>query len=179
MEGLVQRPGPVNLKGGNAEAEWRHFLQKFEICLIAVNKKDAASDVQWALLMGEAGDQALHVYNSFKDKLKDHKVIGEDGTITTEDRSQTYVDVLAEFAKCAKEKKSVIGCREAFRKRNQRPKEPFSNWLTDLRILAKPCEFGTQELEDSVLRDRLVLGSANGRLKRDLLGTNLTLCCCH
>ena len=68
MEGIT-KPGPVHLKNGNMHAKWLNFKQKFEIFLIAAQKTDAPSKVKWAALMGEAGEDALQIYDGFKSKL--------------------------------------------------------------------------------------------------------------
>ena len=161
-EGIVRRPGPVNLRSGNVSAEWERFKQKFDIYLIATKQSQASSQEKWALLLGEAGDDALDVFNAFKDKLRTQMVL-DDGTIVTVDQSQDYVTVMEQFNKYAEEKKSLTLCREQFNQRNQKPREPFTNWLTDLRNLVKPCEYG--EITDSMLKDRIVWGTRNRRLK--------------
>lgn len=169
MAAIAAKPGPVALKSGNIAAEWAHFKQKFEIFLVASQQEKAPSAVKWALLLGEAGNDALEVYNSFKDKLMETKeVTAEDGTVTTvkEDYSQSYERVLMEFDAYAAEKKSLTGCRELFNGRNQKGGEAFANWLTDLKNLIKHCEYGA--IEDSVLKDRIVWGVHDKRLKETL-----------
>lgn len=174
MEGLIRHPGPVNLKSGNIDAEWNTFKQKFEIFLIATKQEKAASTVKWALLLGEAGDDALEVYNSFKDKLITKRLNEENVEIVETDFSQDYKKVLQEFDSYAAEKKSLTGCREIFNQRNQKEKEPFQNWLTDLKNLVKSCEY--KELTDSMIKDRIVWGVFDKRLKQTLRGKpNLTL----
>ena len=74
--------------------------------------------------------------------------------------------VLQEFDIYAAEKKSLTGCREIFNRRNQKGGEAFANWLTDLRNLIKHCEFGP--IEDSMLKDRIVWGVYDKRLKETL-----------
>ena len=161
-----RKPGPVNLRAGNVAEEWNRFKQKFSIYLIATQQQNAASAVKWAILMGEAGDEALGVYNSFKDGLITRAVVNDVEVVT--DLSQDYERVIQEFDSYAAQKKSLTACRQLFNTRNQKHNEPFSNWLTDLRNLMKPCEYGT--LEDSLLKDRLVLGVHDKRLKLSLRG---------
>ena len=93
---------------------------------MASQQKKASCSVKWALLLGEAGDDALEVYNSFKDKLiTKEDVLDAEGVKVAErviDSSQDYDRVLAEFDKYAEEKKSLTGCREIFNARNQKGK---------------------------------------------------------
>ncbi|RWS20115.1 hypothetical protein B4U80_06265, partial [Leptotrombidium deliense] len=52
--------------------------------------------------------------------------------------------------------------------------EPFDTFLTDLRLLAKECNF--DKLEDRLVRDRIVAGIHNSTLQANLLRkSNLTL----
>ena len=62
MEGIT-KPGPVNLKSGNIGVPWKKFHQKFEIFLMATGKK---TEVKWATLTGEAGDDVFEMYTSFR-----------------------------------------------------------------------------------------------------------------
>ena len=111
----------------------------------------------------------LPVYNSFRDKLLvTREVIDDEGNVTkeVEDLSQNYERVLQEFDAYATEKKSLTGCREIFNARNQKWSEAFANWLTDLKNLIKHCEYGP--VEDSMLKDRIVWGVFDRRLKETL-----------
>lgn len=166
MEGQIRRPGCLKLRSGNTDAEWQHFKQKFEIFLIAIGKQNAESAVKWSLLMLEAGDEALEVYNSLKGAMT-KTTPGVDGTPDTiTDESQNYDRVVKELDEYAKERKSVTACRQNFNTRNQKSNEPFASWLTVLKNLIKPCEYG--DLEDSLLKDRIVLGVCYKRLKESL-----------
>ncbi len=69
---VLSKPGLVNLRCGNICAEWTKFKQKFGIYLVAAQMTDAQTEVKWALLMAEAGDDALEIYNAFKDKSYVH-----------------------------------------------------------------------------------------------------------
>lgn len=170
----ARRPGPVNLKSGNIEAEWSRFKQKFEIFLNTPQNKRATSTEKWALLLTEAGDDALEVYNSFKDKLITRTVNEQSGEITEINLTEDYKAVMQEFDSYAAQKKSLTGCREVFNQRNQKENEPFSNWLTDLKNLVKHCEY--KDLTDSMLKDRIVWGVLDKRLKQTLrCKPNLTL----
>ena len=69
MNDDVSHPKHVNLKSGNIAKAWSDFKQTFHWYLVAIGKTKASSDIRGALLMGEAGPDALEVWNSFKDKL--------------------------------------------------------------------------------------------------------------
>ncbi|KAK3922700.1 Glutamate receptor ionotropic, NMDA 3A [Frankliniella fusca] len=138
MSATVQRPGP----------------------------EKAESKVKFALMLGEAGDDALEVYNSFKDRLVTTKKDAE-GKDVVEDMSQDFESVVKEFESYAAEKKCLLACREMFRQRNQKPKESVATWLAALRNLSRDCEFST--IEDSLIQNRLILGTYDKNLRDTLL----------
>ncbi|KAE8748061.1 hypothetical protein FOCC_FOCC005256, partial [Frankliniella occidentalis] len=162
----VQRPGPLNVNAQNLEAEWIRFQQKFEVFLIGARQTRATSKEKWALLLGEAGDDALEVYNGFKEKLAKTARQGDDGAEIIEDMSQDYETVVAEFKAYATERKSITACRYEFNQRNQKGNETVSAWLTALRNLVKYCDYGT--LEDSMVRDRLIWGSRYRKVRESM-----------
>ena len=166
MQGIT-KPGPVNLKSGNINANWSLFKQKFEIFLIATGKSEVDSKTKWAILMGEAGDDVLELYNSFKDKLV-VRVVTAEGELTETDNRMNYKEVVDKIDEYTLENKSVTGCREMFNARRQKPGEPFTNWLTDLKNLVKACDY--QNIEESMLIDRIIWGVADKRLKETLRG---------
>ena len=77
--------------------------------------------------------------------------------------------VLAKFDKYCSPKKNVVVERHIFNTRKQGPSEKIDTFITDLRILAKSCEF--ENLHDSLIRDRIVCGvnsdTVRGRLLRE------------
>ncbi|KAK3928068.1 Gag polyprotein [Frankliniella fusca] len=161
------RPGPVKLREGNISANWAAFEQRFDIYWKADPSRQGADVNKWAVLMREAGREALEVYNSFRDSLIT-AAIDANGSVVKTDLSENYEAVIAEFRKYAEEKKSVTSIREAFFKRNQKPGEPFATWHTKLKNMIKDCEFLT--IADSLLKDRLIGGTNDKRLKETLRG---------
>ena len=63
-------------------------------------------------------------------------------------------------------KPSAIVSRFRFYKRDQKPEESLSNYIAELRTLSEYCEFTDLEVQ---LRDRLVCGTLNEKLQKDLL----------
>ncbi|KAK3918805.1 hypothetical protein KUF71_008053 [Frankliniella fusca] len=170
----IQRPGPVNLRSGNIQASWTRFHQKFSIYLLATQQENAAATVKFALLLGEAGDDALEIYNSFKDKLITYKKDQTGQDVVDVDKSQDYDSVVKEFENYAAAKKCVLACRETFRQRSQKPKESVVTWLAALRNLSRDCEFGP--IEESMIQNRLILGAYDKQLRDSLMSkSNLPL----
>lgn len=59
--------------------------------------------------------------------------------------------------------------RYVFHRRHQEPGEQFDVFLSDLRRLVKSCAYGT--VEDSTIRDRIVLGIRDDATRKKLLQT--------
>ena len=73
-----------------------------------------------------------------------------------------------------KPKPLIIADCFAFHKRDQQPKEKVNEFLTELRKLARSCDFG--DFLEQALRDKFVCGLANLNLQKRLLTEeNLTL----
>lgn len=71
-------------------------------------------------------------------------------------------------------KPNEIAASAAFYQRNQLPQESVTEYVTEIRKLAKPANFG--EFHDRAVRDRLVVGLANSEVRALLLRTEeLTL----
>ncbi len=152
---------PVNLKlTGNVDSNWRSFKQQFELYMAAIGMDTKPEARKVALLLTIAGPQAIEVYNTF--------VFNEN-----EDRNKLE-DVLAKFTAHCSPKKNETYERYVFRSRVQQPHETFDNFLTDLRLKAKTCNF--DQLNDSMIRDQIVFGIYDTKLRQRLLReTELTL----
>jgi hypothetical protein len=73
--------------------------------------------------------------------------------------NQNYEKVIEEFEKYVTPKKNEVYERFVFYCRKQEQEERFEHFLTDLRRLAKSCDFKISEEE--MIRDRIVLGVNN------------------
>ena len=68
-------------------------------------------------------------------------------------------------------KPNYISKRYTFGQRNQQPAETIAQYLAALRKLASDCNFGSKELLEEALRDRLVSGVTSIALRKKLLAT--------
>ena len=64
-------------------------------------------------------------------------------------------------------KKNETYERYVFNSRSQAQGEPVEQFITDLKLKARSCGYGT--LKDSMIRDRIVLGVNNQRIRERLL----------
>jgi hypothetical protein len=88
-----------------------------------------------------AGEDAMEVYNTFV------FAEGEENKIET---------LIKTFELYCTPKKNVTFERHVFNTRNQEPSESIDSYVTELRKLAKSCEFA--QLHDSLIKDRIVCG---------------------
>ncbi|KAK3932701.1 Neutral ceramidase [Frankliniella fusca] len=115
------RPGPVRLREGNIAANWSAFEQRFDIYMKSNPKRFEAPANKWAIMMNEAGKEAIEVYNSFK-------TLDEAGNIVKTDNNENFDEVVKKFRSYTAARKSVLSIRTAFRARKQKPGETFANW---------------------------------------------------
>ena len=107
-------------------------------------------------------------------------VIGQKGhnvynAMNVDDSQHDKIDVLfTKFEEYCKPKRNVTVERYHFNTRMQDMAEPIDQYITDLRLIAKNCSFG--DLEDQLIRDRIVCSVKSNKVKQQLLKTkDLTL----
>ena len=109
-------------------------------------------------------------------------IIGEDGVKTfdtftwDEDESEDNIEhVLKKFDEYCEPRTQVIYERYRFNNRKQEQGENVSTYLTELRTIARNCDHESIT-PDEILRDRLVLGIRDEKVRERLLRTDsLTL----
>ena len=159
MEGL-KPPQPIKLRSGNISDSWTRFKEQFEWYLQAVSAADANDARKIGLFLTVAGPEAQELYRTFSYET------GEDKT--------KYDTVLSKFETFCTPKRNDIFERYKFRMREQEDGESFEQFLTDLRLKADSCSYGT--LKNDMIRDQIVIGIKNHKLRERLLRQNdLTL----
>ena len=156
---MEQFPLPESLSlQGNIAENWRRWKQRFELYMVTSGKDSKSDEVKAATFL--PGPEALEVFNTLSfDNAGDEKKLDK---------------VIEKFEAYCIPRKNVTWERHAFNTRNQRPGETIDQYITDLRIKAKTCEFGT--LTESLIKDRLVCGVISDKTRSRLLKqANLTL----
>lgn len=143
---LLPPPKPLD-NTGDVYHNWNIWKSEFELFAIATKLKLQPQDVQAATFLMTIGEEARRVFRTFK--FEDEEQKNDLKALT-----QKFED-LNEFR---------------FGSRNRREGEPFNDWLTEIRILAALCEFG--ELEDRLLRSRIILGIRDKELQQRLISEN-------
>nr|XP_014343876.1 PREDICTED: sodium- and chloride-dependent GABA transporter 2-like [Latimeria chalumnae] len=116
-----------------------------------------AKVVQAMTFLHVAGPEALEVYHALS--------WGE------EEDKEDLKALVEKFAKYCSPKRKVAYERHLFLKRNQGPKEQIDAFVTELRKLAKTCDFG--KLCDSLIRERIVGSIASNQPLWELLSQNV------
>ena len=95
--------------------------------------------------------------------------------MNVDDSQHDKIDVLfTKFEEYCKPKQNVTVERYHFNTCMQDMAEPIDQYITDLRLIAKNCSFG--DLEDQLIRDRIVCSVKSNKVKQQLLKTkDLTL----
>lgn len=150
MMNNVRQPEELKLSG-NVEENWRFFKQSFELYTLAIGLEDDEKR-RIALLLTVAGRGALDVYNTFA---------------FTDDEKDKYEAVVAKFEQYCTPRRSETYERYVFRNRIQKESESIEQYVRDLRLKSKSCNFGT--LRDSMIRDQIVVGVQNNRVRMHLL----------
>lgn len=151
MAQSLNTPSPLVLTG-NVAANWKIFKQNLEIYITASTKDSANDKVKVALLLNFVGQEGLDLYNTFTFEQ------GE------EVKFKAVLDAFQDFAT---PKKNEVYERYVFNNRCQQHGETFDHFTTDLKKLAKSCEYG--DLNDSIIRDRIIIGVNNQALRESLL----------
>ena len=158
--GAFKPPGALNLNG-NLRENWRRWVQRFELFLTASGKVKETEKVQCAILLHLIGDEALEIYNTF--------TFSE-----SEDRDKLSV-LKKKFEDYVNPRKNTVFERYKFWECKQQEGETIDQFITELKTRSRSCEFGDQT--DSMIRDRIVFGVTDIRLKERLLreSSELTL----
>ena len=154
-------PPPAPLKvTGDVATDWERFKSEFDNYEIATDLCDRDGKKRAAVFLACLGSAAHTLFRTFK--------FDNDG-----DRAK--VDKIKEaFDKHWLGEVNVTYERYVFHQRIQQPGESIENFVADLRKLAKSCAF--EQLEDSLIRDRIIIGIRDDPARRRLLQQkNITL----
>ncbi|XP_049269009.1 uncharacterized protein LOC119382232 [Rhipicephalus sanguineus] len=158
MEAL---PPPERLVLSEAPAEnWTKFRQRMELYFKATTTTPQRTKAQKAaIFLHVAGQEAIDVFNTFQ--------------LTNEQR-EDYDVIVQKFEEYCSPKRNETYERYVFRTRLQLEDEPFEQFLRDVQLKSQYCNFG--ELKNSMVRDPLVCGTKDSKLRARLLREgNLTL----
>ena len=151
-------PELFNFTAPNLALEWKQWTRQFRLYILATRSDEENEEVLVTVLLSLLGREGI-------------KII--DCLTLTENEGKRIDPVLAAFATYFHPQKSE---RFLVHRRHQQSGESFDTWLVDLRIMVKSCGYGTQAVEESIVRDQIVLRVASEQVrKKTLFENNLTL----
>ena len=149
------RPPPSMSFDGNVSENWRKWRQQLTLYLSAT-EKDAKSDkIKLSILLHCIGEKGREIYNCF--------------TFESNDDKMKFSKILEKFDEYCNPRKNLTFLRYKFFTYRQKEGENFDDFMTQLKKLSADCEFG--ELKDSLIRDVIIIGVSDNRLRERLLRT--------
>ena len=146
-------PPPLSLSQPDLlAAPWKAWRRQWDNYTIATGFGEKSENVQVATLLTCLGPEALNLL---------------DGLCPDEDDQKKVSIVLTKFEEFCVGTKNETFERYKFNSRNQENGEPIEMYVAELRKLAKSCNY--RDLEDSLIRDRIVLGVPDVSVRKRLL----------
>lgn len=148
----------MNWEATNLPEAWRKFQQHAELMFSGPLKKKG-EDEKCSYLLLWVGEKGRDIFNTWSLSADEAKVL------------KSYYD---RFTAYVEPKANVIFARYKFHEKIQGDREPFEHFVTDLRLLAKDCNYANS---DEMIRDRIVFGIHSPKVREKLLnaGSELTL----
>ncbi|CAC5407755.1 unnamed protein product [Mytilus coruscus] len=135
----------------NLSEKWKRWKQTMNLYLeVAMGEKTEKEQCRAVLYV--IGLEGREIYNTFN--------FGEN-------EADKLEVLLKKFEDYCIPKKNVTVIRHRFNTRVQNSSESIDQYLTDLKLIAKNCEF--EHLKDGLIRDRIVCGTNSSRVKERLL----------
>lgn len=150
----LTQPEPLVL-GTNPAAGWKDFKQRFTFYSEGTGLDKKANKMQCAVLMHVIGKEGQEVYKTF--------------TFDT-DTEGKYEPLIKKFDAVFLPKTNVTYERFLFNTCVQKSGQAFDSFVTELRGLAKTCDYET--LSDSLIKDRIIVGIRDKRLQKKLLASD-------
>ena len=153
----VPLPAKLDLHGGSLDQSWKKFKRSWRNYLVASRVGEESHDFQTAVFLSCIGDDANDVYDGFD----------------FEPGQERNMDaVLAKFESfCVGQTNEVYESYKFF-KRSQEPGETVDCYVAVLRRMIKNCNYGSTQIEDRILRDRVVAGVTNDTIRQKFLQEN-------
>ena len=150
----IPLPPPLKLTGSVTQ-NWKTFKSMWINYETATSLSEKDTEIRTATLLSCIGVEGFQLYQSLD---------------FAEDAHRTNIDRVLERLErhCIGEVNETFE-RFKFNQRAQESNESIDSYVSALRTLVKVCNFGT--LEDSLMRDRLVMGIRDDSTRKKLLQT--------
>ncbi|XP_064469299.1 uncharacterized protein K02A2.6-like [Ornithodoros turicata] len=155
MTSLLPPPKPLDISGDMWKA-WKTWRAEYDLFAVATHLTQQPSKVQAATFLVCIGDVGRRIFDTF--------------VFENEADKQNVEVVRTKFEAYMKPTVNLTYHEFVFGKRDQKEGERFDDWLTELRTLARNCEFG--DFEQRMLKSRIILGVKDQQLQRKLISDN-------
>ena len=161
MEQLFKPPPEMDFSttdGANVAEKWRKWIQTMELYLkLAMSGKSEKSKCE--VFLYTVGKVGRDIFNTMS---------------FTEDETDKLDILFMKFETYCKPKQNITVERYRFNMRVQESSKTIDQYVTELKLIAKNCVYG--EIEDQLIRDRIVCGIKSETVKQRLLcAEDLTL----
>ena len=151
---LFKPPDPMIFEG-NVSKHWKTFSQEMKFFLTATEKSKKSPEIKCSILLNCIGKKGRELYNTFK---------------YNEGESDLNYDLIVKkFDEICNPKKNETFMRYKFLTTRQTEGQNVDNFVTILKTAAGDCNFDA--LEDSLVRDMIVIGTSDSKLQERLLRT--------
>ena len=147
-------PSALNLKTSCMAVDWKRFKGQWANYEIATDLAEKLSKKRAAVFLACIGTEAYELYQTME---------------FTGDDDQDIEKIIDAFEKHCVGEVNITYERYNFNQRKQEIGESFDVFLSDLRRLARSCDYG--DVEESIIRDRIVVGIREDATRRKLLQT--------
>jgi hypothetical protein len=150
----VPWPQPLEVENGEPYENLTFFKSRWEDYCVATGMQKwgpEKKETQAGLLLSAIGSAAMKKYMDFG---------------LTEDEKKNQDRIFQKMEEAIFKKTNIIYSRYLFNMRNQ-AEESFDDYLLTLKKLIRPCNYG--DLEEDILRDRIVVGIKDGEVIKELL----------
>ena len=148
----LKPPGQLDLDSTRLASKWRRWKEEIELYMdLAMNGKGEQTKTKLFLYL--IGSKGREIYETMK--------------FEAPPQDRTLQQVIAAFDSYCNPKKNETVERYKFFMRVQDTSEPLEQFVTDLKLLAASCNFGS--LKESLVRDRIICGIRDKQLREELL----------
>ncbi|UYV69820.1 K02A2.6-like [Cordylochernes scorpioides] len=144
---------PAEFVPYNGEKKWETWREAFEIFSIAADLESMPLVRQRAILKHIIGEKTMSIYKTFR--------------VTENEAYPSIKEMLDMLSKHFKPFKNIIQIRNKFFTSVQKEGQGITEFVTELKQLALECEF--EELAESLIRDRFIIGMIDQEVKKKLL----------
>ena len=149
----LKLPQPLKTDG-NLAMNWKRFKRTWDNYSIVARLEHFDEKFKTAMFLSDIGEDAIEIFDGMdftpeSDRQVRNKVVGKFEEFCIGETNETYE-------------------RFIFNRRNQEENESIDQYVTILRKLAQTCNF-CGCLQDSLIRDRLVLGITDESIRKKLL----------